>query len=80
MGCKTLKFKVGDKVVISNLPKWYGGMIKLNDKCVVTKISRSEDMMWIRNADDRYAPIYKSWAIIPKLKNQQLLFAFMYVE
>ena len=71
-----MNFKVGDRVVMSNIPSWYGGVIKLNEKCIITKMGCSSAIIWVRNADDKLAPVYKDWAA-PILKNQQLLFSFM---
>jgi len=73
-----MNFKVGDKVVLTNIAKWYGGELKSNDKCVVTAIgTASHDIViWVCNTKGIKAAIYSSWASISR-KNQQLLFDFM---
>lgn len=35
-----MKFKIGDKVVMNNLPNWYQG-VQLNDKCTVVSMGCS---------------------------------------
>lgn len=74
-------FKVGDKVVLTNVPNWYGGQLKQNEECVITAIECSsahlDYIIWVRNIKGTSAAIYTSWVskIIPK--HQQLLFEFM---
>jgi len=71
-----MKFKVGDRVVVRTIPKWYAGAIKLNESCIVSSRGCTSEIIWVRCANgERVLPIYESWAVI--LKNQQLLFAFM---
>jgi len=71
-----MKFKVGDKVMLKGLPQWYGGMMKINEECVITNVSTGSDMIWVCNANGDKTPVYKSWASMI-IKNQQLLFNFM---
>ena len=75
-------FKIGDKVVLTNIANWYSGALKQNEKCVVTDEgvdSRyvSDPVIWVENTKGIKAAIYQSWASKSITKNQQLLFDFM---
>ena len=75
-----MKSRVGDKVVLKNVPSWYGGSLKQNEKCVITSIGTdsfsSDPIIWVRNTGGIEAAVYLSWVSV-RLKNQQLLFEFM---
>lgn len=71
-----MQFKVNNKVVMSKIPKWYGGGIKLNEECIITEMGHSFDVIYVQNIKGIKAPVFKSWAS-PTFKNQQLLFNFM---
>lgn len=75
-----MKLKVGDKVVLKYVPKWYGGSLKQNEKCVITSLPTyipfGDPIIWVKNTEGIKAAIYLSWAS-PRFKNQQLLFEFM---
>lgn len=78
-------FKVGDKVILTNIANWYGGELEQNEECVVTSIGfsfgvSSDPVIWVRNTKGTERAVYSSWASINKLKNQQLLFDFMYKD
>ena len=75
-------FKVDDKVVLTNVAKWYGGALQKNEECVVTRLGVDslyvrDPVIWVTNTKGVEAAIYTSWASKSKPKNQQLLFSFM---
>lgn len=77
-----MKFKVGDKVVLTNIANWYGGVLKLNERCVVINKGINPEyicdpVIWVENTKGIKAAIYQSWASAVKRKNEQLLFSFM---
>ena len=77
-----MKYKVGDKVVLTNVATWYGGVLQRNEKCVVVSCGVdsefvSDPVIWVTNTKGIKAPIYQSWASKIISKNQQLLFSFM---
>ncbi len=63
-----MKFKIGDKVLV-RAPSWC-------EECVVTKMGFSSDIMFVLRANGYERAIFRRWASIIKLKNQQLLFEF----
>ena len=72
-----MKFKTGDKIVLTNIPRWYGGLMKQGEVCTIIAMGYNSDVIHVRNADGKKASIYKEWASLLKSKNQQLLFEFM---
>ena len=76
-----MQFKVGDKVVLTNIAKWYDGDLKRDEECVITSIgwpySSFDPIIRVRSTGGIAGAIYSSWVSKPKLKNQQLLFDFM---
>lgn len=73
-----MKFKVGDKVKLTKIPKWYGGVLQLNKDCTVIKEGTSSHIIWVCDAAGVNACIYADWASAAPTKHQQLLFTFMY--
>ena len=64
-----MSFKIGDKVLVI-APSW-------REECVVSKMGFDSKVMYVRRANGCMPAIYKSWASLIKIKNQQLLFDFM---